>query len=95
MDAARDHDLGLVVHIQPDQRGVWSVQINGSIPAMVLELQPAQFIIRLHRVGNNGALRGIIHMPAHNLATPIQCNVNANALFRAWLLKDNGTNPAE
>ena len=95
MDAAPDHDIGLIVDIKPDQRGVWLVQINGSMPTIVLELQPAQFIIRLHRVGNNGGLRGTIVLPAHNLATPIQCNVNARALFRAWLLGNSATNSAE
>ena len=94
MDAALN-DIGLVVQLHADQHGVWVVEIQGSIAPLALALQPAIFIIRLSRVGTDGGLRGTIALPAHNLATPIQCNASAGELVRAWLLGGGQPNPAE
>ena len=82
--------IALVVRLQANADGNWSVSVDGTTIIHALPLPPLALIVRLWRSVDTGILRGSIRLSQSDQWAPIQSNVQLEQLVQAWLLSGPG-----
>ncbi len=78
----------LVVRLQVDSAGEWSIAIDGAPIAQPIPLAPITLIIHVWRANGSKIFRTRIEIPGSEHSALIQSNAQLLDLIRQWLLDE-------
>ena len=78
----------LVVRLQVDAAGKWSIAIDGASIVQPIPLAPITLVIHVWRAGGTQIFRTSIEIPGSDHIALIQSNAHLLDLIRTWLLDE-------